>query len=124
MAIPFFLSYQVIAGWLILNLIIAAIIDGLSNAQKERTSVISHELINEYIDLWIKFDKNLTWKMNIKDFWYFLAQCPVPLGDEDTMIEWDHIMEVEGTEFCHLYRKGKNGEKNFKAKISKVMEIV
>jgi len=56
-----------------LNLIIAAIIDGLSNAQKERTSVISHELINEYIDLWIKYDKMLTWKMNIKDFWYFLA---------------------------------------------------
>jgi hypothetical protein len=63
----------VIAGWLILNLIIAAIIDGLSNAQKERTSVISHELLNEYIDLWVKYDKMLTWKMNIKDFWYFLA---------------------------------------------------
>lgn len=36
MAIPFFLSYQVIAGWLILNLIIAAIIDGLSNATADR----------------------------------------------------------------------------------------
>lgn len=66
----------------------------------------------------------LTWKMNIKDFWYFLAQCPSPLGDEDTMTEWDHIMEAEGSESCQLYRKGKNGEKNFKAKISKVMEII
>jgi hypothetical protein len=33
-------------------------------------------------------------------------------------------MEAEGSEACQLYLKGKNGEKNFKAKISKVMEIV
>lgn len=40
-AIPFFLSYQVIAGWLILNLIIAAIIDGLSLAQADRAQLIT-----------------------------------------------------------------------------------
>ena len=63
MAIPFFLSYQVIAGWLILNLIIAAIIDGLSIAQKDRASLITKDNLDDLLTVWQKFDPELTWKM-------------------------------------------------------------
>jgi hypothetical protein len=63
MAIPFFLSYQVIAGWLILNLIIAAIIDGLSIAQKDRASLITKDNLDNLLTVWQKFDPELTWKM-------------------------------------------------------------
>jgi len=63
MAIPFFLSYQVIAGWLILNLIIAAIIYGLSIAQKDRASLITKDNLDNLLTVWQKFDPELTWKM-------------------------------------------------------------
>ena len=63
MAIPFFLSYQVIAGWLILNLIIAAIIDGLSIAQKDRASLITKDNLDDLLTVWQKFDPELTWKL-------------------------------------------------------------
>jgi len=63
MAIPFFLSYQVIAGWLILNLIIATIIDGLSIAQKDRASLITKDNLDNLLTVWQKFDPELTWKM-------------------------------------------------------------
>lgn len=51
-AIPFFLSYQVIAGWLILNLVIAAIIDGLSNATADREQLVTKEVIEHYLEWW------------------------------------------------------------------------
>ena len=57
------------AGWLILNLIIAAIIDGLSIAQKDRKSLISTENLEDYLRKWQKYDPNLTWKMKFNDIW-------------------------------------------------------
>jgi hypothetical protein len=52
MAIPFFFSYIVIASWMVINLIIAAIIDGLSEASIERNKLINKDKINKYLDTW------------------------------------------------------------------------
>lgn len=52
LAIPYFLSFQVIAGWLILNLTVAAVIDGLNEAQANNDKLIGAEHIEEYLNKW------------------------------------------------------------------------
>jgi len=52
MAIPFFFSYIVIASWMVINLIIAAIIDGLSEASIERNKLINKDKISKYLETW------------------------------------------------------------------------
>jgi hypothetical protein len=81
MSIPFFFSYIVIASWMVMNLIIAAIIDGLSEAHTERSKLVNKDVIQEYLELWLKYDKDLKWKIKLNEFWFFIADLKEPLGD-------------------------------------------
>ena len=45
LAIPFFFSFTVITAWMVINLIIAAIIDGLASASLDREKLINNEVI-------------------------------------------------------------------------------
>ena len=52
MAIPFFMSFQVIASWLILNLTIAAVIDGLAAAQADDDRLFRTADIDRFLEVW------------------------------------------------------------------------
>lgn len=45
LAIPFFFSFTVITAWMVINLIIAAIIDGLASASLDQGRLINNEVI-------------------------------------------------------------------------------
>jgi hypothetical protein len=83
-------------------LIIAAIIDGLSNAQKDRASLITRENLDNYLDIWQKFDPELTWKMKFSDIWLFMAELKYPFNmDGDFKKDWDP--ETEPKEARYYY---------------------
>ena len=74
LAIPFFLSFQVIAGWLILNLTVAAVIDGLNEAQENHASLINSDDIDRFMEVWLTFDKKQKFKISAMEFLFFLAE--------------------------------------------------
>ena len=60
-SVPYFFSFVVITSWMVINLIIAAIIDGLTQAYSDRSKFINYDDMVGYVDLWQKYDPEGTW---------------------------------------------------------------
>jgi hypothetical protein len=75
------MSFQVIAGWLILNLTVAAVIDGLNEAQANNDRFIQQDDIDDYLSKWQDFDLEQTFTIPIKKVYFFLAEIKPPFID-------------------------------------------
>ena len=65
LAITFFMSFEVIAGWLILNLTIAAVIDGLAEAQADDDRLFRTADIEGFLERWQEYDHYATGSIRI-----------------------------------------------------------
>lgn len=67
---------------LILNLAIAAVIDGLQAAQADDERLIKNDSIDSILEAWSYYDPKGTGKMTIEDFYFFLVEIPPPFGQD------------------------------------------
>ena len=51
-AYPYFISFMIIISMLIMNLSVAAVIEGLETARKENSGVVQGSDIDTLLDLW------------------------------------------------------------------------
>jgi len=51
-AIPFFYSFTIIVSMLVMNLSVAAVIEGLNTAKKENMGIVQGDEIERLIELW------------------------------------------------------------------------
>ena len=77
---PFFISFTVIVTMLIMNLSVAAVIEGLDTAKKENLGIIQGDEIEELIDYWEDYDPNATGWITMTDLVFLLYELPPPLG--------------------------------------------
>lgn len=107
LAIPYFFSFIVITSWMVINLIIAAIIDGLASASIDQGRLINKDIIEKFLEIWInKYDPNLTWELNMENdsVWKFLAELPDPLCEskESTLLEeWNPEKDEVSKKFIY-----------------------
>lgn len=62
---PFFISFQVVVSMLILNLTVAAVIDGLQAATAEDNRLIKQSDIDHLVETWSKFDSTGSKKLTM-----------------------------------------------------------
>lgn len=55
---PFFLSFTIIVTMLIMNLSVAAVIEGLNTAKNENMGVVQGDEIERLIELWCDYDND------------------------------------------------------------------
>lgn len=65
---------------LIMNLSIAAVIEGLYQAKKANLSIISIDKLTEFNDYWLEFDPDATKFISMRDLVFLLYELPPPLG--------------------------------------------
>ena len=65
---------------IIINLSVAAVIDGLSMARKDNSAIIKKDEINELIILWSEYDPKATGWIEVTDLVFMLFELPKPLG--------------------------------------------
>ena len=51
-AYPYLISFTVIVSMLIMNLSVAAVIEGLDTAKKENMGIVEGDVIDEFIEVW------------------------------------------------------------------------
>lgn len=66
---------------LILNLAIAAVIDGLSNAQQDDDRIFKGDHIDNMLDIWSYYDPYGKGKILINDFRFFMCEVAPPFGN-------------------------------------------
>lgn len=78
----YFISFMILMQMVIINLTVAAVIDGLSSARKDNAAVIKKDEINELIELWAEYDPKATGWIEVTDLWFLLFELPKPMGYE------------------------------------------
>lgn len=66
---------------LILNLSVAAVIEGLDKARNENLGLIDADSIVEMIELWRDYDPNATGWITVDNLIFVLCQLQAPLGE-------------------------------------------
>ena len=76
----FFISFMILLSMIIMNLSVAAVIEGLAEASKENMGIVSGDQIDILIDKWKDYDTNASGLISYKDFIFLLYEVPPPLG--------------------------------------------
>lgn len=76
----FFFSFVVIITMLIINLSVAAVIQGLDTACQENMGVVSADDVNDFIELWKYYDPQAKGWIGAEQLIYLLVELPPPLG--------------------------------------------
>ena len=76
----YFVSYMILLSMIIMNLSVAAVIEGLYEANKENTGIVSGDQIDFLIEKWRDYDTNATGFISYRNFLFLLFEVPPPLG--------------------------------------------
>ena len=76
----YFITFMVVLQMIIINLTVAAVIDGLASARKDNTGIIKKDEINELVQLWSHYDPKATGWVNVTDLVFLLYELPQPMG--------------------------------------------
>lgn len=105
---------------MVINLIIAAIIDGLASAYNDQNRLINKDIIDKFIEIWTtKYDPKFTWELDMDQYsvWLFLAELPDPMHEskESTMKEEWNPNEQKDTR-NYIYKYDEHADEYFKVK--------
>ncbi len=96
----YFLSFMVIISMLIMNLSVAAVIEGLETARKENTGIVQNSHLDTLYALWEEFDPTATGWIEVKDLAFFLNELPFPFAKENYKPIADNEKEAD----CRITR--------------------
>jgi hypothetical protein len=76
----YFITYMILLSMVIMNLSVAAVIEGLAEASKENMGVVSGDQIDFMVEKWKDYDTNASGLISYQDFLFLLYEVPPPLG--------------------------------------------
>jgi len=82
-ALFYFFAFTIIIAWLIMNLSVAAVIEGLENAKEQNSGVIQGDHVQDLLDCWMLFDKKAKGWISILEFVCLIILLPPPFGRKD-----------------------------------------
>ena len=79
-AYPYFITFVILISFTIMNLSIAAIIDGLRAAKRDEEFIITGSQIDELVDLWSEYDPKATGWISVESLAMLIYELPPPIG--------------------------------------------
>ena len=79
-AVPYFISFQVIGGFVFLNLVVAVIIDTFSSVGDLNPSLATREDVEVFKEVWARFDPYAENFIRLDDLPKLIDEMPPPLG--------------------------------------------
>jgi len=89
LAYPFFIAFTILVSLLIMNLSVAAVIEGLDTAKKENMGIVQGDEIEALMALWQDYDPQATVWITIDDLVFLLYELPPPLGRRQIRVQFD-----------------------------------
>ena len=80
LALPYFVSFMMIASFVFLNLIVAVVIENYSLLEKEDPTIASQEAIDDFKDAWAFHDPNGKGAIAMDQMIDLVMEIPQPLG--------------------------------------------
>jgi hypothetical protein len=80
LSFPYFLSFFILIAFTVMNLSIAAIIDGLKAAKKEEEFIITGSQVDQLIEVWSEYDPKATGWLSVEHLAFLIFELPPPIG--------------------------------------------
>ena len=80
LAVPYFISFQVIGSFVFLNLVVAVILENFGNLYNTDTDLVSAQDIETFSETWAEFDPDATNYIPSTQMVALLLRLPPPLG--------------------------------------------
>lgn len=93
----YFLSFIILITMLIMNLAVAAVIQGLNTACAENLGIVSADDVNHFIQLWKYYDPAAKGWISADSLIYLLVELNAPLGRKKEEVPPDQKEEIENT---------------------------
>lgn len=77
---PYFISFVILMAFTIMNLSIAAIIDGLRAAKKDEEFIITGSQVDELVFRWSEYDPKATGWISVESLAFLIYELPPPIG--------------------------------------------
>jgi len=85
----FFVSFTILVTMLIMNLSVAAVIEGLDTAKRENLGIVQGAEIELLINLWQDYDPSASGFITMTDLVFLLYELPPPLGKRSSKCHTD-----------------------------------
>jgi hypothetical protein len=79
-AVPYFISFQVLSSFIFLNLVVAVIIENFATLHDTRPDLVSASDLEMFMEAWAHYDPNATNFMKMDDVPALILELPRPLG--------------------------------------------
>jgi hypothetical protein len=76
----FFILYYFLSAIVIMNYFIVLVVEGYSDNMSENESLFSHELMENLVKIWLKYDPKSTFYVKPHEFVLILKELELPLG--------------------------------------------
>ena len=76
----FFISFEIICPFFLLNMCIVMIIDGFSDTMEEENNIISDDYLQNFVKLWLNYDPNCNLLIRPFEFVLIFKELQPPLG--------------------------------------------
>jgi voltage-gated cation channel len=90
---PYFISFVIIISFTVMNLSIAAIIDGLKAAKKDEEFIITGSQIDQLVKQWNEYDPNATGWISVENLAFLIYELPPPIGLGKWVLEENYYNE-------------------------------
>ena len=80
MSYIFFGFFIVIMQTLMINLLMAVVIEGFHSFNKEHTGAITFELLSNLVEHWVDYDPKATGWIDVKDVAFLVCDVNDPMG--------------------------------------------
>lgn len=77
----YFLSFTLLISWVIMNLSIAAVIEGLENAKLQNFGLITKDHCETLLNAWMEYDPDATGWITVTDFICLIIELGDPFGN-------------------------------------------
>jgi hypothetical protein len=94
-ALAFFLSFQVLSSFIILNMMIALILEEYSKAINREKHKINPEDAERFVEAWAKYDPYATGRVHVRHLRSLIRDRPPPLGLDPTSKAFNHIRDSD-----------------------------
>lgn len=82
-SLVYFFTFTVLIAWLIINLAVAAVIEGLEQSDNQNSGMFSGDDVLLLVEAWEEYDPKATGWIAIQDFVKLLVTLPAPFGSDE-----------------------------------------
>ena len=90
-AVPYFVSFQIVASFVLLNILVAVILNDFTSLGRASNNLVTVEKLDVFHEIWEEFDPDATQRIHAEELPALVRKLPEPLGIRGAPRKWGFL---------------------------------